>query len=548
MDRPRDPFDDLADLFLTPEEDGDFSEAPGAAGERPEAATPAPDTLPPIAVAVAGHLPVSAGLWLSQLADRLARDHGPTGLVRFVAGQVHIEVFRAGTGHDVGDPLDLHEALHAATTLAERWIVVPESSVSSGDVLRAAGDGLMLLTGADEAAVVAAYRLLKDLAEESMVAGRPMPPISVGVLGAGDVAVASAMMKLHRTADAFLSVDLPLAITMPRMEPLESSLRFMLPAPRTVAFEDVPALLRRLVAERGRASGAAGIAASPNPEPADPIDEAGSAAWPFASPPEAGGEHAGPPVGGEAHGELADSGTLSAEDPPEIETLPTSSPVGSEESAAAPSFDEVEAPEATAEVHSNPDALRRLVAGKSGPWSSMGGRAEDRSAEASPVEPAKLPPHPIDGPPPRTPPEVVLDAAEDHEPLLGRFEELTPLPVACPYHPRVELGVDAAGRLHLVASHHRIAEVEATAAWLADHAALLRLACPGISTSGTDPIVDLVTERPSEVVALQHSRIRLHLVARVTLGSEAGWLRLPLNSAAETSAAQDDSEATPEGS
>lgn len=535
MDRPRDPFDDLADLFLTPEDDGDFSEPVGDATERPSAAAPAPETLPPIAVAVAGHLPVSAGLWLSQLADRLAREHGPTGLVRFVAGQVHIEVFRAGTRHDVGDPLDLHDALRAATSLAERWIVVPEASVSSADVLRAADDGLMLLTGADEAAVVAAYRLLKDLAEESMVAGRPLPPISVGVLGAGDVAVASAMMKLHRTADAFLSVDLPLAITMPRMEPLESSLRIMLPAPRTVAFEDVPDLLRRFVAERGSA------ARSGSDHPA-----AESTAWPFVAPPDAGDTSADP--SSDAH----------ECDPPEIETLPSASP-GENDPLSEPSFGPppeavsgadatLDPPEATAEVHSNPDALRRLVAGKSGPWSSIGGREEVRPADGEPVEPAKLVPNPIDAASEGRPPQATLEAAEDHEPLLGRFEELTPLPVSCPYHPKVELGVDAAGRLHLVASHHRIAEVEATAAWIGDHAALLRLACPGIAAHGTDAIVDLVTDRPSEVLALQHSRIRLHLVARVTLGGEAGWLRLPLNAAAESVTPSDGSEATPEGS
>ncbi len=525
MDRPRDPFDDLADLFLTPEEDGDFSEATG----QPEAATPAPESLPPIAVAVAGHLPVSAGLWLSQLADRLARDQGPTGLVRFVAGQVHIEVFRAGTGHDVGDPLDLHDALRAATSLAQRWIVVPEASVSSADVLRAADEGLMLLTGADEAAVVAAYRLLKDLAEEAMVEGRPLPPISVGVLGAGDVAVASAMMKLHRTADAFLSVDLPLAITMPRMEPLESSLRIMLPAPRTVAFEDVPDLLRRFVAERG-GFGVAGGGASTRPE-------APSTAWPFAMPPEAGDTRAGP-AGAEPPAEI---------DSPEIQTTPAAAS-GAVPDTVGSRDDEIEAPEATAEVHSNPDALRRLVAGRSGPWSSMGGRNEVRTGEQVPVEAAKLTPQASGASADPPPLHAELDAAEDHEPLLARFEELTPLPVGCPYHPKVELGVDGAGRLHLVASHHRLAEVEATAAWVGDHAAMLRLACPGIAASGADAIVDLVTDRPSEVLPLQHSRIRLHLVARITLGGEAGWLRLPLNAAAESAPPTDDSEATPEES
>jgi hypothetical protein len=508
MDGPRDPFDDLADLFLTPEEE--FGAAPSAESSAAADAMRRDGTLPAVTVAVAGHLPVSAGLWLAQLSDRLARDQGPTGLVRFVAGQVHVEVFRAGRSGEPAEPLDLRDALELATRLARRWIVVPEASASPGQVIRAGRDGVLLLTGADEAAVVAAYRLIKALAEEAMVEGRAIPPISMGVLGAGDVQVADAMTKLNRTSEAFLAMGLPLTLAMPRMEPLESTLRFMLPASRTVTFEDVPALLRELIQATPPASKTR--AAPTPPEPREPAGSGGDP-WPFALPPQAA-EHAEPPAEPRE---------------PEIETA-----------AAGESLDEP----VTTPVQNSAASLRRLVAGRAGEWASMG---QGAFAEPSvPSEAAKLPPTPVDG----FVRASMLGGASHEDraeiehrglpsPLLPRFESLSPLPIACPYHPSVELGVDDAGRLHLVAPLDRLIEVEATAAWAADHAAMLRLACPGIEAGDpSDLRIDLVTSRARDAMPLAHSRIRLHLLASVSVGRERGWLMLPLNEAAECDSAE----------
>lgn len=508
MDGPRDPFDDLADLFLTPEEE--FGAAPSAESSAAADAMRRDGTLPAVTVAVPGHLPVSAGLWLAQLSDRLARDQGPTGLVRFVAGQVHVEVFRGGRSGEPAEPLDLRDALELSTRLARRWIVVPEASASPGQVLRAGRDGVLLLTGADEAAVVAAYRLIKAFAEEAMVEGRAIPPISMGVLGAGDVQVADAMTKLNRTSEAFLAMGLPLTLAMPRMEPLESTLRFMLPASRTVTFEDVPSLLRDLLQ-------ATPPSPKPRSEPREPI-ESGGEPWPFAMPPEAA--------------ERADLPGEPRE--PEIETAASGEPID----------DAITTP-----VQNSAASLRRLVAGRAGEWDSIG---QGPFAEApARGEAAKLPPAPADG---FVRASMLGGAAgEDRaeiehrslpSPLLPRFDSLSPLPIACPYHPSVELGVDAAGRLHLVAPLERLIEVEATAAWAADHAAMLRMACPGIEAGDpSDMRIDLVTSRARDAMPLAHSRIRLHLLAAVSLGRERGWLMLPLNEAAEC-----DSAATPEES
>ena len=513
MDGPRDPFDDLADLFLTPEEE--FGAAPSAEASAAADAMRREGTLPAVTVAVAGHLPVSAGLWLAQLSDRLARDQGPTGLVRFVAGQVHVEVFRGGRSGEPAEPLDLREALELSTRLARRWIVVPEASASPAQVLRAGRDGVLLLTGADEAAVVAAYRLIKALAEEAMVEGRAIPPISMGVLGAGDVQVADAMTKLNRTAEAFLAMGLPLTLAMPRMEPLESTLRFMLPASRTITFEDVPSLLRELL----RATPPSSLPRSkPMDEaPQEPLETAGEP-WPFALPPEAI--------------EQAERPCEPRE--PEIETA-----------AMGEAFDD----SVSTPVQNSAASLRRLVAGRAGDWNSIGqGSFADPPLRG---EAAKLPPSPVDGFVKASmlggdpgDGRAEIESRTLPSPLLPRFETLSPLPIACPYHPSVELGVDAEGRLHLVAPLDRLIEVEATAAWAADHAAMLRLACPGIEASDpSDLRIDLVTSRARDAMPLAHSRIRLHLLASISIGRERGWIMLPLNEAAEC-----DSAATPEES
>lgn len=492
MDRPRDPFDDLADLFLSPEFEM------GETSPEPRPAAPDPREGPAVRVAMVGHLPVSAGLWITQFADRLAREEGPVGVVRFIAGQVQVEVLRAGLGSSIAEALDLEQALDAATKLARRWVVVPEASTPPAEVLRSGASSLLLMTGADEAAVVGAYRLIKAIAEDAMVESLPLPRLQVAVLGAGEAKVAEAMAKLNRTASAFLGMELPLAVAMQRMEPVQSSYRLTLPAPRALSFQDIPRLLEDLLRQRPAE------AAAP-PEPAEPprietFPQPIRSAWPFAQEPQAAGDS--PPQPGSAASPL----------PP----LPP--------------------------VRGDLDSIRRLVAGRAAPWSSFasaepGPAAPPAAAMPSPLPAGQLPPRPGDpfaaaasasggeG--------VVLRDASFPRPLTVRFPHLRPLPVQCPYHTGVELAVDAARGLHLLAPLSSLEEVQAVAGWVRDHASLLRLACPGVDRLEDHELaIDLVTDRPDAAAALATSRLRVHLLLRVEVGGCAAWIRLPLNPAA----------------
>jgi hypothetical protein len=503
MDRPRDPFDDLADLFLSPEFEM------GETSPEPRPAAPDPREGPAVRVAMVGHLPVSAGLWITQFADRLAREEGPVGVVRFIAGQVQVEVLRAGLGSSIAEALDLEQALEAATRLAGRWVVVPEASTPPAEVLRSGASSLLLMTGADEAAVVGAYRLIKAIAEDAMVESLPLPRLQVAVLGAGEAKVAEAMAKLNRTASAFLGMELPLALAMQRMEPVQSSYRLTLPAPRALSFQDIPRLLEDLLRQRPPQA-----AATPEPAEPPPIEAFPAAirsAWPFAQEPQA------------------------ADSPPQP---------GSPASPIPP----------LPPLRGDLDSIRGLVAGRAAPWSSF-----DSAVPAAAVPPAAATPSPL--PAGQLPPRpcdlfaAVASASEGEgvirrdatfpRPLTVRFPHLRPLPVQCPYHTGVELAVDAARGLHLLAPLSSLEEVQAVAGWVRDHASLLRLACPGVDRLEDHELaIDLVTDRPDAAAALATSRLRVHLLLRVEVGGSAAWIRLPLNPAARRGEPAESGEAT----
>lgn len=213
---PHDPFAELASLFLT---ERDRESGPAAeAGVRAA----------PIEIALVGHLPVMGGLWLSQYADQIARRGGPTALIRLERGQVTVELLRAtGQRNGLESVESLDEALHVLAERAERWIVCPQSESALDGPLP--GDGLSLLTGGDDAATVAAYRIVKSLAERWHAAQWPLPSIGLVVLGAASDRVAEVAEKLDRTTKAFLDVDLRVTGQFQRMDAIESAGRRTFP-------------------------------------------------------------------------------------------------------------------------------------------------------------------------------------------------------------------------------------------------------------------------------------------------------------------------------
>ncbi|MEC9373964.1 MAG: hypothetical protein VYC34_08975, partial [Planctomycetota bacterium] len=155
---------------------------------------------------VLGHLPVMAGAWAAAYAgDRAAATGEGVALVRLTGGRISIDVF---DGEDVEgrESLEtLEGALGVAAARARRWMVrvdaVNELEVASAAHVSEAS----LLCGADEAAVVAAYRTLKGLAETLEARPTHAATMRVAVMGADEAKAQRAAEKIARASQAFLS-------------------------------------------------------------------------------------------------------------------------------------------------------------------------------------------------------------------------------------------------------------------------------------------------------------------------------------------------------
>ncbi len=84
MTRIVDPFDELTALFLTT----DSEDVNGRNGTH-QATT--------VEILLVGHLPVRAGLWLAPYADALAREAGPTALLRLDDSAPQLQILRGRT-------------------------------------------------------------------------------------------------------------------------------------------------------------------------------------------------------------------------------------------------------------------------------------------------------------------------------------------------------------------------------------------------------------------------------------------------------------------
>jgi len=233
----QDPYDALAAIFLgdpPPTETGAVTSTPRrheaaagsrssrssslSLGERPRA------SLLRVTAAVTGHLPVMAGLWATQFADRVGAVDGPTGLIRCERELVHAEILRSG-GRHIG--LRQEESFDAwlarAVRLVRRWIICLPDNGDPAQLFDRGFADRVLLTSADEAAVAAAQRVISWI---SAAAGANGTSAALGlvVVGAPPERVSWMLDELamaHRGA-----LDLPLAGTIQRMDRVDSSERY----------------------------------------------------------------------------------------------------------------------------------------------------------------------------------------------------------------------------------------------------------------------------------------------------------------------------------
>lgn len=235
--------DALAELFLG---DAPFAPLPMDARttpERPPARDPAPQSTPTpttasrfegsavrsaraervepdrdtehtiVELVILGHLPVRASLWVRQYACLSARKRNETvSLVRSAGGLVSIDVI---TGHQPAEiePVDsIEDGVTIATHAAPR-VILRVDETAEPDLLERDGiDEVTILTGADEAAVVASYRLIKTLVAslDDRLDPEAAPRVRVAVMGNPGPEIEAARLKIAKACKAFL--DRPVEI------------------------------------------------------------------------------------------------------------------------------------------------------------------------------------------------------------------------------------------------------------------------------------------------------------------------------------------------
>jgi hypothetical protein len=454
---------------------------------------------------VQGHLPIFASAWVPQYARSLSQEmRAPVALIRVRHGQISVERFAADVRP--ASPLPKHATLAEAVESAHApRVLVQVDEIAEPDLWRTPGlDRITVLTGADEAAMVACYRTLKTIGQELAHdlspdhvedAGAPArPALAVAVLGATPERAQQTISRIQRAASNFLSRQVQGHHAAGRIGAGQSETLF-----RGVALDgdSSPVALIALIraASDIAAEQAPAATAYPPPHLADPI------AGPLAEP-----KFRGP---------------------------------------------------------TNPVAVPRASdrAGRTSAWERVAARLEEKfgpsTAAAIPhVEPKPL--HPSAAQPPSTtdsiepldlvdleststaaqgPVDPVADAAAsidpsacEHPHLATFVDELLAIDEKCPYADAAEFAIAADGRLHILAhtgvhTHNghpggqgrALEELTTAATWAISHTRLFSRTHKSLKLDDVEhrPILHLITDRPREARRLLESDIRIHLVAPV---------------------------------
>ena len=229
-------FDALADLFLgertPPRRIHNGTPAPPPiphptpAPRREPAASPS-SAARRIDLVVQGHLPVRSGPWIARYAGQRAADlRAPVALIRLHEAHAMVDLIAPAPGQAHAAPPvhrepTIDRALRAAAAAASEAIIAVDAVEELGLADRDGVTSVTVLTGANEAAVVEAYRALKALG--SRIAERPDSgehiAIRIAVMGAEPDKAHAVRQKLADAARAFIGRDVELAAVAQRIEP-----------------------------------------------------------------------------------------------------------------------------------------------------------------------------------------------------------------------------------------------------------------------------------------------------------------------------------------
>ena len=178
--------------------------------------------IPRVEAVVLGHLPVRATLWARQYACHRANETGErTALIRAASGSTAVDLIGDGVnGQKKESALSLGDALGRVCTHADRVILRVDESCEPELLERDEVDEITILTGADEAAVVASYRLIKalDVTLNERFGVDDGAQIRVAVMGAGHEQASDACTKLRNAVETFIERQVEIVVGSGRID------------------------------------------------------------------------------------------------------------------------------------------------------------------------------------------------------------------------------------------------------------------------------------------------------------------------------------------
>ncbi len=192
---------------------------------------------------IPAHLPVQGGLWLVPYAGRaaeqdnvmLVRMHDET--IDFASiGNTPIELESCRSLESMFSNLDTTDSA------ISHWIVQPPADSDAVSLLHGDPDVITLLSGADQAAVVGAYRLLKSFVTAAKDQD-DLPPIRIVIVGAEERAANDASSRIVQTAKHQLGIQVEVGHPLPAMGS-QSKVQSQCSIPRSCNLIDLLSRLR----------------------------------------------------------------------------------------------------------------------------------------------------------------------------------------------------------------------------------------------------------------------------------------------------------------
>ncbi|MEK6703308.1 MAG: hypothetical protein AABZ53_13675 [Planctomycetota bacterium] len=222
--RPREqsetPRTSIASLLATPP-----STSPGTQASPEPARTPQHSADQEISrscghveVVIVGHLPVLASAWVHQYSRTRQRGlDEPVALLRLRGGSASLDLLSNVPPASLPEFASLESACRAASQLARHWIISTDEVWEPETASRPGVSSVTLLTGANDAALVACYRALKGLCQaggDALAAA-----LRVVFMGGPQDRATIAAKRIAATAGVFLSRPVSTEVLPDRIGP-----------------------------------------------------------------------------------------------------------------------------------------------------------------------------------------------------------------------------------------------------------------------------------------------------------------------------------------